>query len=837
MNLFNSLGTLESAGLIQVAKIEPDLEYLFRHSMVQDAAYASLLENDRKQLHLAVGNAIESLYPERRKELAAVLGYHFKEAGQDERALSYFIIAGDEALAAYANQEAESQYRSALGLMCCSGPEIARLYSGLGEALYRQNRFAESTEAFRSGVNLFLSLNDYDGVARLYARMGRVQWYASNRPEGLRICQEGLEVVKHAGDSLGKAALIHETARAYYFNGNSNEALPLCRHALELAERFDDKYLQADTLATLGILGGVDPDESLNALRKATALAEENGYLQVAVRAHINIADMERTWNADNDASLKHLRRAAEIGKLRGVASEQFISLSAYIGCLFAPGKLREIETELPNLETLAKQIPNQAALWCSINFLRGYLVFCRGDWEQAKAIFENCLKTFRDQENHESILNMLDELSWILLEMQRWGEFTDLKEAEMYLMEALEMVDKEISNARIFLYPRITNLKARQGELAEAKQWLEKSMQLVPARRSMMIEQLILESEMELATAGKELDQAIKNIENIVQMEQLTGFRLFYARNLLVWADLLISRNHAGDLENAQTILRKAIDEYTQMGVGRYPELAQDRLKIIQRKLHAQTLDHEKLTRELKKARQVQESLLPENPPKLPGWDLAMLLEPAHETSGDFYDYLVLPDGNLGLVIADVTDKGTSAALFMALSRSLWRTFAANHPSEPEQTIADTNQRILADTHGGLFITVLYAILNPENGEFTYCNAGHLPALILRAQDGSLEELPLTGMPLGVFEEAKWDKASVKIEPGDALLLYTDGVTEAQNKEEEFFGAERLRQVLSEQRGKNAEEILASIREKLSTWVGEADQFDDITMIVVVRD
>src|SRR4030042_1353767 len=111
MSLLNSLGTLESAGLIQVAKVEPDVEYLFRHSLVQDAAYASLLEGDRKRLHEAVGNAIEQLYPERKRELAAILGYHFKQAGQDQRALSYFILAGDVALSIYANQEAELQYR------------------------------------------------------------------------------------------------------------------------------------------------------------------------------------------------------------------------------------------------------------------------------------------------------------------------------------------------------------------------------------------------------------------------------------------------------------------------------------------------------------------------------------------------------------------------------------------------------------------------------------------------------------------------------------------------------------------------------------------------------
>ena len=123
MTLFSDLGTLETAGLIRVAKVEPDLEYLFRHALVQDTAYASLLESDRKKLHLAVGDAIENLYPERRTELAAILAKHFREAGEEARSLSYFLIAGDEALSAYANQEAEILYRSFL--LC----DMLRLWS------------------------------------------------------------------------------------------------------------------------------------------------------------------------------------------------------------------------------------------------------------------------------------------------------------------------------------------------------------------------------------------------------------------------------------------------------------------------------------------------------------------------------------------------------------------------------------------------------------------------------------------------------------------------------------------------------------------------------------
>ena len=266
-------------------------------------------------------------------------------------------------------------------------------------------------------------------------------------------------------------------------------------------------------------------------------------------------------------------------------------------------------------------------------------------------------------------------------------------------------------------------------------------------------------------------------------------------------------------------------------------PKMVRDHITNIFYRLHAQTLELEQKTNELKKAGQVQESLLPENLPKIPGWQLAVVLEPAHETSGDFYDFIPLPDGKLGMVIADVTDKGMSAALYMVLSRSLWRTFALDHPVEPELTMTETNRHIMTDTHGGLFITLFYGILNPHDGNFTYCNAGHHPALLIRAKDSSIEELTHTGIPLGVFDEASWSQKCVEIKPGDAMVLYTDGITDAQNTVEECFDLERLRGALKKYHGKPARELLETLLGQVHNWVGTASQFDDITLMVIVRE
>jgi serine phosphatase RsbU (regulator of sigma subunit) len=837
MNLFNNLGTLESAGLIQVAKLEPDLEYLFRHSLVQDAAYASLLESDRKRLHLAVGNAIESLYPDRKKQLAAILGYHFEEAGEGQRALDYFILAGDEALTVYANEEAEIQYRRALQLKCCNDNAIAWLYSGLAESLYRQDRLDDSLKAFRDGISVYQSMGDVSGTARLYARLARVTWFAGDRPEGLRLCLEGLDLVKDAPDSQGKAMLIHETARAYYFNGQAEKALPLCRQALTQAEQLGAVYLQADALATLGILPGITTEESLEALRKAIELAEAHGLLQVAMRAHINMGTMIRAWKADNEAALQNFRKSAELGRLRGVASEELLGITSYISCLFTPGRLDEIESEMPHLEELVRQTSNPESMWVTVKFLRGVLLWSRGDWDESIRLHQECLKEFRDKQNIESLVNMLDELSWAYLEKHRWGELADLQIIEALLDEALQLAQPGVLSDQVWIYPRMVLLRARQGKLEDAQHWLEKTLKSITERKSAWDPRFIAECKLEMAMAQQDWDAALAEVEKLLEWEKNKGFRAAAVRSLIYWADIHLRRGEPEDLQEAQTQLRDALTELNAMGIGHYTEIAQARLQTIQTRLHTQALDHENLTRELKRARQVQESLLPESPPTIPGWQISVVLEPAHETSGDFYDFVPMPNGNIGMAIADVTDKGTGAALFMALSRSLWRTFATEFPAQPELTLVKTNQRILADSHGGLYITLFYGILDPKSGDFTYSNAGHNTAFLLRGVDGSILELVPGGMPLGVMDEATWSSDSVCIGEGDTLVLYTDGVTDAQNENEEFFGLDRLKESIRKVRGMPALQARKTILADLHAWVGSAPQFDDTTILVVTRD
>jgi sigma-B regulation protein RsbU (phosphoserine phosphatase) len=265
---------------------------------------------------------------------------------------------------------------------------------------------------------------------------------------------------------------------------------------------------------------------------------------------------------------------------------------------------------------------------------------------------------------------------------------------------------------------------------------------------------------------------------------------------------------------------------------------LARTETHLALRYLQKQLQDAiDKFERELHMAGKLQASFLPQKLPVLPDWELAAKLVPARETSGDFYDAFPFPDGRLGFFIADVVDKGVEAALFMALCWGLIRTYAADYPEELQQAFWEVNQRLVKDTGGEKFVTVFYGVLDPRDGQLTYCNAGQSPGLLVKSPDcESVTLLGQTGPPLGIIENQTWEQQVEKIDPGDMLVLYTDGITDAQNWDGQFFDTEGLLEVLLSNSGRTALEVQEDILFGVSEFVADEQQFDDIALFVVIR-
>jgi sigma-B regulation protein RsbU (phosphoserine phosphatase) len=258
--------------------------------------------------------------------------------------------------------------------------------------------------------------------------------------------------------------------------------------------------------------------------------------------------------------------------------------------------------------------------------------------------------------------------------------------------------------------------------------------------------------------------------------------------------------------------------------------------IAIENARLYQVAVERGRLERELQMAREVQASLLPRETPQVPGWEFAARWQPARQVSGDYYDFVPVDGGRWGMVIADVSDKGMPAALFMALTRSTIRASMGSTAS-PAEGIAHANRLLCADSVGGMFITLFYVLLDPATGEMTYVNAGHNPPLLRKGHTGrpeALIELTRTGMALGVLEDTPFEQRTVQIDPGDSVFLYTDGVTDALNAQGQEFGEQRLLRLLDEHRHAAAGQMIDAIASALHRHVGETPRADDVTIVAV---
>ncbi|HLX59593.1 MAG TPA: GAF domain-containing SpoIIE family protein phosphatase, partial [Ktedonobacteraceae bacterium] len=217
-------------------------------------------------------------------------------------------------------------------------------------------------------------------------------------------------------------------------------------------------------------------------------------------------------------------------------------------------------------------------------------------------------------------------------------------------------------------------------------------------------------------------------------------------------------------------------------------------RVAQLVREKRAQDLERERIEQELRVARLIQQTLLPKELPEFPGWQISSYYQPARAVGGDFYDFLYFDDGRLGIVIGDVTDKGVPAALVMATTRSILRSTA--HTSiTPGKVLEQANNLLCPDIPPKMFVTCLYAILDPATGRLEFANAGH--DLPYRRHGGSVSELRATGMPLGLMPGMYYEEKEITLAAGESILFYSDGLVEAHNSRREMFGFPHLMQLL----------------------------------------
>ena len=254
--------------------------------------------------------------------------------------------------------------------------------------------------------------------------------------------------------------------------------------------------------------------------------------------------------------------------------------------------------------------------------------------------------------------------------------------------------------------------------------------------------------------------------------------------------------------------------------------------LAIQNDRLQDELVVRERLETEIQLARQIQETFIPETLPQHLGWELAARWKTARQVGGDFYDVIKLPDNKLGIIIADVADKGVPAALFMALTRTLVRAAVAEK-LPPSGVLKRVNDLLIPDTRQGMFVTAVYGVLDQETCEFTYANAGHNPPLWIHSS-GQIEKLIRTGIALGVTYSNPMSQRTIMLNTGESLLLYTDGLTEAFSPEGILFGDSRLLDAVRSDRSSSASGLLDSVESRLNDFIGLQPLSDDLTLLVI---
>jgi phosphoserine phosphatase RsbU/P len=306
-----------------------------------------------------------------------------------------------------------------------------------------------------------------------------------------------------------------------------------------------------------------------------------------------------------------------------------------------------------------------------------------------------------------------------------------------------------------------------------------------------------------------------------------------FASRTILVvpiiLADVVIGALLADDVDSAHMFSPRRVRILA--GIA-----SQAAVAIENARLQSLQATQVRLVRELELARDIQRSLVPQHAPEVPGYRIVYRWRPAREVGGDFVDFMAgLPDG-LGLLVADVSDKGIPAALYMMFARTLMRAVALSG-REPAAMLARTNDLIVADSTADMFVTVYYAVLDAQSHTLTYASAGHNLAYYVPAGDGEPQAMITGGIALGIITPIEIEQKVLHLAPGDLVLFYTDGVTDTLNAEGEDFGEERLSGLLAAHRAEPAATIAELIDSALGEFASDSVQFDDLTLVLLKRD
>jgi tetratricopeptide (TPR) repeat protein len=553
--------------------------YRFAHQLIQRYLYNDLSAGERRLLHGEIAGVLEELSEEQADEIAVQLAFHYGRAENPEKELHYLLLSGKQALSAYAHKEAERSYRKALDLAYTT-EDLAEVQSGLGEALFGQNRFNEAIQVWHEGIELYRSLGveGLNGIARLYARSARAADSAEGPAEGLKLCKIGLEAIESAPESREVAMLTHEAGRVFLFNGFPQQAEPFCRQALEMADRLGAVDVKADALATYGLLPDLPPDEALVALEKAVEIAEAAGLLDIAARAQNNLGyTIENIGDIRN--AREHYKRSLELDRKIGTLSIPPIRNVADSSLLL--GDLTSVEQALPELENIISRITDLGGTEQYPSDIRAQLMISRGQWMDALRLLRKRQHYISGRGDLQKVFFDLINIAHIQLELYRMREHSDLCEAEAVLGTSIELSDRGMGDK---VEPRciLCIVYAHQGKFDDAHQLLAEAHEFAESNPTIWNEVSFKSAEAGLSYFEERWEDSLAAFEAAASIYAQMEARPSWARILMLWADVHIARGEPGDMERAEDLLHQALEAYEDMDIPYWVSMVKEKLEDL---------------------------------------------------------------------------------------------------------------------------------------------------------------------------------------------------------------------------------------------------------------
>ena len=547
-------------------------EYLFKHDILREVTYESVLKRLRKKYHGLVADWLINQVAGRVGEYSGLIAWHLLQAGRMEEACTYFLQAGQNALSSYANAEAEGYFRQALELSPGDNQKAACL-SGLGGALHLQGSTQEALEVYRQGIDLYLKLKDYDGAAYLYTYLARLLWIMTDYKNAWKGCQEALKILEGAQESPGMALLLAESGRLAFFQVQpADEVIALCKRAIEMADRQGELEARAEASITIA-LQTEDFDQSVNLLQQAVEFSKNNNLWITASRAYANLAAIS-LLNFQNLESVHQYNLQAvdimfHIGSIEGL----FFHLENLGDTLIDLGQLNTVEDTLAELlhrstapDTRVKEFFDMGSQWLSSR---------RGQWVKALEYSCHRLEELRETGSYQLMANMNIYQATACLERNRFTGSDDLTLAEAALRENIEIKSRSITSR--FL---LVTLSAYQKRFSEAREQLDEIIDDLaqPVNKPDMVSRF--QAEAELARVEGRWEEAITNCQSLIDIYQAGGYRWLWARQLIDLGDCLLGRDLPGDREQAEQVYRQSLEMFTEMGATGYIKVLEERLE-----------------------------------------------------------------------------------------------------------------------------------------------------------------------------------------------------------------------------------------------------------------